>query len=88
MISPSTEFDAQRFLQSATTRPGVYRMLGADGKVLYVGKARNLKKRLASYFRASGLPVKTRALASLFWRRASRPPEAKGGSNVKSPLPS
>lgn len=58
----STAFDAERFLQTVTTRPGVYRMLGADGKLLYVGKARNLKKRLASYFRTSGLAVKTRAL--------------------------
>jgi len=55
-------FDAQAFLKTLTTRPGVYRMLNEQGKVLYVGKARNLKKRLASYFRRSGLPVKTQAL--------------------------
>src|SRR3569832_1542471 len=59
-----TAFDAERFLQTVTTRPGVYRMINGDGKVLYVGKARNLKKRLASYFRTSGLAVKTRALMS------------------------
>lgn len=62
MNAVADSFEPERFLQTVTTRPGVYRMLGGDGKVLYVGKARNLKKRLASYFRASGLPAKTRAL--------------------------
>lgn len=62
MNATADTFEPERFLQTVTTRPGVYRMLGGDGKVLYVGKARNLKKRLTSYFRASGLPVKTRAL--------------------------
>ena len=64
MNSVSPAFDAERFLQTVTTHPGVYRMIGDDGKVLYVGKARNLKKRLASYFRSNGLAVKTRALMS------------------------
>ncbi len=39
-----------------TQRPGVYRMLGADDEVLYVGKAKNLKKRLTSYTRTVGQP--------------------------------
>jgi excinuclease ABC subunit C len=55
-------FDAKGFLKTLSHHPGVYRMLNEQGKVLYVGKARNLKKRLASYFRASGLPIKTHAL--------------------------
>jgi excinuclease ABC subunit C len=57
-------FDAATFLNNLTSRPGVYRMLDAEGKVLYVGKARNLKKRVSSYFRRSGLTPKTRVLTS------------------------
>jgi len=51
----ASAFDARGFLQQLTTQPGVYRMYGGAGELLYVGKARNLKKRVASYFlRASG----------------------------------
>jgi excinuclease ABC subunit C len=46
-------FDHKSFLQSLTTRPGVYRMLDVDDQVLYVGKAKSLKKRVASYFTRS-----------------------------------
>lgn len=44
-------FDAKALLDTLTEFPGVYRMLDVDGNVLYVGKAKNLKKRVASYFR-------------------------------------
>ena len=61
---PETEntFDHKAFLASLTGRPGVYRMHAEDGTILYVGKARNLKKRVSSYFRSSGLAPKTQAL--------------------------
>ena len=44
------EFDGKAFVRQLTPAPGVYRMLAADGSVLYVGKAASLKKRVASYF--------------------------------------
>jgi excinuclease ABC subunit C len=57
MSEQTPEFDARSFLSQLTTQPGVYRMYGESGELLYVGKARNLKKRVGSYFlRASGDP--------------------------------
>ncbi|NLY57798.1 MAG: excinuclease ABC subunit UvrC [Gammaproteobacteria bacterium] len=57
-------FDAAAFLKAVTGKPGVYRMFDADGQLLYVGKANNLKKRLSSYFRKTGLSPKTAALVA------------------------
>ena len=44
--------------------PGVYRMLGAEGKVLYVGKAKNLPKRVSSYANAGKLPIRLKRMVA------------------------
>src|SRR6516225_9280917 len=49
----------------APSRPGVYRMLDARGDVLYVGKAKNIKKRVAAYARPTGLDTRTETEALL-----------------------
>lgn len=55
-------FDAPAFLKTVTSQPGVYRMYDLTGTVIYVGKAKDLKKRLASYFRAQVSSRKTETL--------------------------
>ena len=62
MTTAARSFDSSEFLKTLTSRPGIYRMLDSERTVLYVGKAGNLKKRVASYFRKTGLNAKTRAL--------------------------
>ncbi len=57
-----SEFDAKAFVESLPSRPGVYRMLDGAGTVLYVGKAGNLRSRVASYFRPDQLHPKVAAL--------------------------
>ncbi len=57
-------FDAKAFLKTVTSRPGVYRMFNAHGDVIYVGKAKNLKNRLSSYFQKNHDSPKTRVLVA------------------------
>ncbi len=60
----SQVFDHESFLPTLSKRPGVYQMYDADGQLLYVGKAKNLRNRVSSYFRASGLEAKTMAMVA------------------------
>jgi excinuclease ABC subunit C len=62
MNAVSEQFDAKVFVDSLPGRPGVYRMLDSDGQILYVGKARNLKSRVGSYFQPSNVQPKVLAL--------------------------
>ena len=57
-------FNAKSFLKNVTSAPGVYRMYDKHQQVIYVGKAKDLKKRLSSYFRVNIANVKTQALVS------------------------
>lgn len=60
----SASFDAAGFLKNLTHRPGVYRMLGAGQELLYVGKAKDLKKRVSSYFRSRLPSPRIRAMVA------------------------
>ena len=57
-------FDAKSYVDSLPVRPGVYRMLDAEGTILYVGKARSLKSRVGSYFQAGNVQPKVQALVA------------------------
>ena len=54
----------EKILANMTTLPGVYRMLGKEGELLYVGKAKNLKNRVSSYFAKTIEHPKTQALVA------------------------
>ncbi|WP_332419095.1 excinuclease ABC subunit UvrC [Vibrio metschnikovii] len=58
------DFDSVSFLKNVTHQPGVYRMYNTEAEVIYVGKAKDLKKRLSSYFRSKVDSEKTRVLVS------------------------
>jgi excinuclease ABC subunit C len=67
---PVTDLDALRELVKASTqdRPGTYRFMGSEGEVLYVGKSKQLRTRLLSYFRAEWPHDKG---ARILWRAAT-----------------
>jgi excinuclease ABC subunit C len=57
-------FDIKTFLAHLTHQPGVYRMYSAEQDVIYVGKAKNLKNRVSSYFKSNHDSPKTKALVA------------------------
>ena len=61
---PAATFDATELLKSLPHRPGVYRMFDAAGGVLYVGKARDLRKRVSNYFQKSDHEYRIAAMVS------------------------
>ena len=58
------KFNSDAFLKTVTSEPGVYRMFDDTDTIIYIGKAKNLKKRLASYFSLTQKHPKTLALVS------------------------
>ncbi|MBF4521814.1 excinuclease ABC subunit UvrC [Acinetobacter towneri] len=63
-MNPNAREHIEKILANMTQLPGVYRMLGKDGELLYVGKAKNLKNRVSSYFIKTIEHPKTQALVA------------------------
>lgn len=63
-LTQASEFDPREFISGLPLLPGVYRMLDKDGQVLYVGKAGQLKKRVASYFQKTNISPRIRLMVS------------------------
>ncbi len=61
-IDVSDAFNIKAFLSQLTEKPGVYRMFDQSKQVIYVGKAKNLKKRVSSYFNKQDSSVKTQVM--------------------------
>ncbi|WP_116964520.1 excinuclease ABC subunit UvrC [Fastidiosibacter lacustris] len=64
MFKTQQDFDLSSFLKNLTPYPGVYRMYDGEGNLLYVGKAKNLHKRVNSYFNRGAKDLKTQTLAA------------------------
>ena len=53
-VADCLKFDAKAFTKNLTHRPGVYKMLDQTDKVIYIGKAKDLKTRISSYNKIAG----------------------------------
>ena len=59
-----SNFDIKNFLKNLTHSPGIYKMLDEKGEILYIGKAKNLKNRVSSYFRSQSASPKQQAMVA------------------------
>jgi excinuclease ABC subunit C len=57
-------FDSAEFLKNLTTKPGIYKMLNDQGEIIYIGKAKNLKNRVSSYFKNSSATIKQQVMVA------------------------
>ncbi|MGZ8225921.1 MAG: excinuclease ABC subunit UvrC [Methylococcaceae bacterium] len=57
-------FDVNTFLKSLTSRPGIYKMFNDRNEVIYIGKAKNLKNRVSSYFKTQTASIKQQAMVA------------------------
>ncbi|HIB61696.1 MAG TPA: excinuclease ABC subunit C, partial [Methylococcaceae bacterium] len=63
-VESGQNFDIKSFLKGLTHRPGIYKMLNSQGDIIYIGKAKNLKNRVSSYFRTQSTSPKQLAMVS------------------------
>ncbi|MEQ1622830.1 MAG: excinuclease ABC subunit UvrC [Methylococcales bacterium] len=63
-MCPENTFDVKAFLKTLTTRPGIYKMLNDQGEIIYIGKAKNLKNRVSSYFKTQSVSTKQHAMVA------------------------
>ena len=57
-------FDIDDFLKNLTTRPGIYKMLNDKSEIIYIGKAKNLKNRVSSYFKTQSASIKQQVMVA------------------------
>jgi excinuclease ABC subunit C len=57
-------FDVKGFIKNLTTRPGIYKMLNEEGEIIYIGKAKNLKNRVSSYFKSHSASIKQQTMVA------------------------
>jgi excinuclease ABC subunit C len=63
-VDAQVEFDSAGFLKNLTRKPGVYKMLDSRSQCIYVGKAKNLKNRVSSYFKKNDADIKKKVMVS------------------------